>query len=650
MKPALGVCYYPEQWPEALWASDASRMAEAGISFVRIGEFAWSRIEKEPGKLDFAWMLRAMDLLHEAGLKVVVGTPTATPPRWLVAKLPDMLQVDDEGRVRKFGSRRHYCFSHRGYREECARIARLYAEALKDHPGLAAWQIDNEYGCHDTTLSYSEAARLGFHEWLQAKYGEIDALNISWGNAFWSMEYRAFDEVELPNLTPAEANPSHRMDFRRYSSDQVVAFNKVQVDVLKAITPNVPLCTNYMAGVTAFDHYGVGADLDFASWDSYPVGQIGGRAGSEERKAAYGRQGDPDLQAFHHDLYRAVGKGRFWVMEQQPGPVNWALHNADPLPGMVRLWAWEAFAHGAETVSYFRWRQAPFAQEQMHAGLLRPDDQPAPALAEARRVADEIERLEGELSSAPAECALVFDYESAWAWAIEPQSAGFSHFQVAAAQYRQLRKLGLDVDIVSPETHDLSAYKLVLVPALFAWTDALREALTKTEALVVVGPRSGAKTKDFHIPSALPPDLPPELLDVKVVRVDSLSDALPVAIKGGGHLVTWRDKIETKAAILIDSHDGWPVLVRQQRFFYLAGIPDDDAHRFIMKRLTQLAGLKTMSLPEGVRTRRAGDTTFVFNYGLQRHSLEAMGFKRPFGLDGGELGPAGVSTVRVTSR
>ena len=324
------------------------------------------------------------------------------------------------------------------------------------------------------------------------------------------------------------------------------------------------------------------------------------------RKARYARQGDPDLQAFHHDLYRAVGKGRFWIMEQQPGPVNWGTSNPDPLPGMVRLWTWEAFAHGAEVVSYFRWRQAPYAQEQMHSGLLRPDDKPAPGLGEAKQVAKELAAVEP--GTQKAECAIVYDYESAWAWQIQPQAEGFGHFQAAAAQYRQLRKLGLDVDIVSAETGDLAGYRLVFVPALFAWTETLTEALSRATGLVVIGPRSGSKTKDFHIPAGLPPDLPSQLLDVKVVRVDSLPDHVPVPIKGGGNASRWRDKIETSAEILFESEDGWPILVGRDRYFYLAALLDDEAHAKISRKLAGLAKLKTLDLPAGLRTRKSGPT------------------------------------------
>jgi beta-galactosidase len=379
LKRTLGTCYYPEHWPEETWAEDAARMAGLGLTWVRIGEFAWSRLEAEPGRFDWGWMDRAFDVLTAAGLKIVLGTPTATPPRWMIDRHPDMLAVDAYGRARGFGSRRHYCFSHDGYRAEAIRITEALADRYGHHPGLGAWQTDNEYACHDTVLSYSDAARRAFRDWLAQRYQSTDALNRAWGNVFWSMEYDSFDQIDLPNLTVTEPNPSHALDFRRFSSDQVARFNAGQVAAIRARS-DAPISHNYMGRVLDFDHFALGGDGN-RHWDSYPLGFLEDRLEDPpEHKRRYARQGDPDFQAFHHDLYRAVGHGRWWVMEQQPGPVNWAPHNPAPLPGMVRFWTWEAFAHGAECVSYFRWRQAPFAQEQYHAGLLRPDSVRGPGL------------------------------------------------------------------------------------------------------------------------------------------------------------------------------------------------------------------------------------------------------------------------------
>ena len=220
----LGVCYYPEHWPKETWASDAARMRALGLEYVRIGEFAWSRLEPEAGRWDWLWLDEAIDTLHHVGLKIILGTPTATPPKWLIDGYPEMLPVGADGRTRGFGSRRHYCFSSPVYREQCRRIVTALAQRYGRHPALVAWQTDNEYGCHDTVLSYSEAAMSAFRDWLKQRYGHIDALNQAWGTVFWSQEYRSFDEIDAPVGAVTEANPSQRLDYRRFASDQVGEF------------------------------------------------------------------------------------------------------------------------------------------------------------------------------------------------------------------------------------------------------------------------------------------------------------------------------------------------------------------------------------------------------------------------------------------
>ena len=535
MKRTLGVCYYPEHWPKSFWKEDAKRMAEAGLSWVRIGEFAWSKMEPSPGDLKFEWLDEVIEILGTHGLSVVLGTPTATPPKWVLEKHPDMLAIDKEGRPRKFGSGRHYCFSHQGYREECVRIVTLMAERYGANPYVGAWQTDNEYSCHDTTHSYRESARTAFKSWLRLQYagngndGDINALNEAWGNVFWSMEYENFDQIDLPNLTVTQPNPSHVLDFRRFSSDQVISFNRLQTDIIKSYS-DAPIAHNFMGKTTEFDHFKVGEDLDIASWDSYPLGFLEDRVvASSEFKQAFARQGDPDFQAFHHDLYRSVGKGRWWVMEQQPGPVNWAPYNPSPLPGMVRLWSWEAFAHGAEAVCYFRWRQAPFAQEQMHAGLLRPDSADAPALAEAKQVAKEISEAPS-VETCVSEVALLFDYQSDWMWQTLPQGRGLEYFNLVYDNYRALRKLGLSIDILSPN-EDFSAYKLVVAPGLLHMDEDLKKRLSNRSAPTVIGPRSGSSTINLGVDRPLGPNLPN--LDVVTTRVETLRPDMPIFLDRG---------------------------------------------------------------------------------------------------------------------
>lgn len=653
MNRTLGVCYYPEHWPETQWAEDAERMARVGLTHVRIGEFAWSRLEPRRGAYDFDWLARAIDTLHGAGLKVVLGTPTATPPKWLVDEMPDMLPVGADGLVRGFGSRRHYDFSHDGYLQECKRITLALAKAFGQHPGICAWQTDNEYDCHNTTLSYSAAARSGFQEWLQRKYQSPDALNRAWGTVFWSMEVAGFAEVELPNLTVTEANPAHVMDFRRYASDMVVRFNRAQADIIRAHSPGRDVIHNFMGRTLAFDHFAVGADLDISSWDSYPLGFLEDRSDQDDAwKQEFARAGDPDFQAFHHDLYRATSKGRWWVMEQQPGPVNWAPHNPAPRDGMVRLWSWEAFAHGAETVSYFRWRQAPFAQEQMHAGLLRPDSVEAEGHREAAQVANELAKLDGGLNDKAglADVAIVFDYTSAWAWEIQPQGREFDYFRLVFDFYRTLRRLGLSVDFVPADTPGLEGYGLVVIPGLFTWSQALIGAIRAHEGYVLIGPRSGSKTADFAIPETLPPALPDDVLGVRVSRIETLRADTPAPVKGGGTFKFWREYLEVGAGTgtVLSAEDGVPALVAKGNHHYLGGWPDQDLLLSILRGLSEQAGLAIRELPDGVRLRRHGQHVFALNYGATPFDLADLGWSRDLLLGEAVLAPSGVAAARLT--
>lgn len=571
-KHELGVCYYPEHWPEQMWADDARRMVEMGLSWVRIGEFAWSRIEPTPQEFQWDWLDRAIAVLGEAGLKVVMCTPTATPPRWMLDRHPDMLAWDADGRPRGFGSRRNYDFSHAGYRRESVRIATFLGERYGRNPYIQAWQLDNEYGCHDTTLSYSPVARDAFRDWLRTKYETIDDLNTRWGNVFWSMDYQRFDQIELPNLTVTEPNPSHAMDFRRFASDQVARYNQAQVDALRPLT-DADLLHNYMGRITDFDHFAVGDPLDIATWDSYPLGFLEDRSDrSSEYQRDHARTGDADFITLHHDLYRAVGKGRWWVLEQQPGPVNWAPHNPEPDAGQVRAWTEQAFAHGAEAVFYFRWRQAPFAQEQNHAGLLRPDNE----LSEGGR---EVVALAKDLATLPtrapgvAKTAIVFDYASQWAWEVQPQDVRFDYFRLVSDIYSGLRQAGVDVDILPPTTTDFGDRDRVFIPGLFAWTDALRAAMRGFKGETIIGPRSGSRTPDFRIPDALAPGLD----GLKVTAIDTLRPDAPLALPAGGAVQIWRERVESDWDVVEADGQGRPVRLSRGRLNYWAGWPDHAA-------------------------------------------------------------------------
>ncbi|MCF4097268.1 beta-galactosidase [Maritalea mediterranea] len=618
----LGVCYYPEQWPEKMWQRDAQRMVDLGLTWVRIGEFAWSLIEEEEGVFNWDWLDRAVDILGKAGLKVVMCTPSAAPPKWLVDKHPEILPVDAQGRVRKFGARRHYCFSSNIYREHAVRIAAAYAKRYGANPIVKAWQIDNEYGDHDTIHSYSENAKKAFQSWLANRYQNIDALNQAWGTVFWSMKYNRFDQIELPNSLVEEPSPTHLLDYQRFASDEVIKFNRAQVDIVRKYAPGRPVTHNFMGHNSDFDHYKVGQDLDFASWDSYPMGALIHGKMDEAEKAQMLRTGIIDQPAFNNDLYRQAGQGRAWIMEQQPGPVNWAAHNQSPHDGMVRLWTWLAFAHGIDVVVYFRWRQSKFAQEQFHAGLLLPNDEPDQAFFEVAQVAKEVARLPNNIADrTTAKVALMLDYASRWASLSLPQGADYSSARNMMNWYQALSARGVDVDIVGPH-NDLTAYALVILPDMILEDTDVAQKLAASKAKVYLGARSGSKTQNMHIPDNLPPGAFAQLIDVKVKRVESLPayNLDRVEIDGEDFsLGNWRECVESDEPVLArfksNHRDQSPALLGNEKCWYGAANFSGGALDRVVEKLLAWADVPSSVLNANVRITQRGPLSFAFNFG-----------------------------------
>ncbi|MEO1152016.1 MAG: beta-galactosidase [Pseudomonadota bacterium] len=634
----IGVCYYPEHWDRSQWPVDAQTMAACGISVVRLAEFAWAALEPEPGQYDWAWLDDVMDLFHQHEIDVILGTPTATPPKWLIDQHPEILSHDEDGHPRRFGSRRHYCFSSPVYRKETARIVAEMARRYGAHPALTGWQTDNEYGCHDTVRSYSPAAQTAFRDWLRARYDDIASLNTAWGTRFWSQTYRQFSEIDLPMQTVTEANPAHRLDFYRFSSDQVVSYNRLQADILKTHSPEADIYHNFMGHFLDFDHFDLGKDIDVAVWDSYPLGFLDQEAYSADDKRKFMRQGHPDFAGLHHDLYRACAGGRWGVMEQQPGPVNWAPNNPAPLPGMVRLWGHEARAHGAELFSVFRWRQAPFAQENLHAGMRCVNDRPAPAYGEVEALSREV--ADHPLGASPdkAAVALVFSYETAWMSAIKPQGTQWDYFFLVLNWYKAVRELGQNVDIVPPG-HDLSGYTLVLVPSLMHVSPAAADAFLESDAELVFGPRTDSFTQSMQIPAGLGFLALSSILPLTVVRAESFPafheetaefGQTPVRVTG------WLDHIDTALAPRVMSDAGHPLYVSEGRAHYVAGIPDAAFLDCLMTDCLEKAGIAVQRQTGGQRQRTVGSHHYTVNYGpsaitLATDNMLASGREVPVG-------------------
>ncbi|HYF63033.1 MAG TPA: beta-galactosidase, partial [Herpetosiphonaceae bacterium] len=440
----LGVCYYPEHWPESSWASDARKMRAAGLQFVRIGEFAWALMEPAAGQYDWGWLDRALAALGGAGLKVVLGTPTATPPAWLTAAEPELLRVGADGRRLGHGGRRQACLANGRYHDLSRGIVAAMAERYGDHPAVAAWQIDNELGNHGSARCFCPECRRAFQGWLREKYGSLAALNQEWGAVFWSQTYGDWAQIPLPaDPVGGGHNPSLLLDYRRWASGVQVAYCRMQAAILRERSPARPLLTNIAPGDDEIDWFDLAAEVDSIAWDNYP-------------------HGFPDWQAvaLFHDHVRGLKRQPFWVMEQQPGPINWTRTNPPVPPGQVRLWSYQDAAHGAENVLYFRWRACRLGQEQYHSGLLDHAGRPARGYGEAGGVAAEWDRL-GQPVAAPRTAALIVSYADLWAQQIDPHAQGWDFWRLAQVIHRSLTDHGIGVDVVRRGA-DLAGYELAV--------------------------------------------------------------------------------------------------------------------------------------------------------------------------------------------
>ena len=619
----LAVCYYPEQWDKKTWQQDAKNMVSMGISIVRIGEFGWALMEPTEQQYTWDWLDEAVDILGNVGLDIILGTPTAAPPKWLIDKYPEILPYDKNGKQLKFGSRRHYSFASPVYKQYCAKITTQMAQRYGTNVFVKGWQIDNEYGDHNTILSYGPTDKHQFRIWLKNKYKNIESLNHAWGTIFWSMRYNTFEQIDLPNESTEQPTPSALLDFYRFSSQNVIDFNKIQVDILRTYAPNQQLIHNYMSDMIDFDHYKIGKDLDIAAFDSYPLGGVIYSWHDDTHKKRYMRQGTPDKVSFYHDLYRRVGKGRLWIMEQQPGPVNWASYNPAPLDGMVYAWTMEAFANGAEVVSYFRWRQSKYAQEQNHTGLYLPNGTIDQGGIEAHQAYQDIQKLP-IVTKTPADVALIMDYDSLWAISVLPQGKNFQDpIRYVFEQYSAIRKLGVSVDIISSEDN-ISAYKAVIIASVCIDKPPLTDTLKKYTGVILIMPRSASKTADMWIPDTLPIGSLQQLIDITVQRVESLPPYHNETIRWKQttyKIQGWREHIITTASPIAIFNTpyryGYPALVEHKNILYCACLPDENLMTDIIKHICKLAHIQTTPAQGDIRFIKRGTLTFAINYGLE---------------------------------
>lgn len=486
----FGVCYYPEHWDAATRRNDAARMREAGITVVRMGEFAWDLFEPVEGRLDFRLYDEVIAELGAHGISTILGTPTATPPRWLTVKHPEVQRVDARGVRLEHGSRQHACHLSPVFNAHSERITRAMAQHFRASPHVVGWQTDNEIHCHFSEC-HCASCQTAFAAWLQERYGDIAALNAAWGTAFWAQTYNAFSDVPTPREgLPTYLNPSHRLDYVRFLSDGAALFQHRQVAALRAAQPRWFVLHNGLFG--NLDYRGLFTqDLDVLGVDIYPLFDHDGR-------------NRPRSQAHTLDQARAWS-GNFIVPEQQSGPGGQPGYFHDqPEPGEVRQMTWRSIARGADSLLYFRWRTCRFGAEEYWCGVLDHDDVPRRRYHEVAQVGRELRtvgpavlgtsvRVDAAVAGADLDAATA---ERSYAFGMPGDDA-----------WRALHDAGYATGIVHP-ADDLTGVKLYVVPhwAAFdpAWVPGL-EAWVRAGGTLVIGARTGTRDRRNQVVPTTPP-------------------------------------------------------------------------------------------------------------------------------------------------
>jgi beta-galactosidase len=588
----LGAAWYPEQWPESRWDADLQLMEDAHLHVVRVGEFAWSTMEPSAGHYNLAWLARAIRLAEKHHIAIVIGTPTDAPPAWLTSAHPETLRLDAMGRRAEHGGRRQFNYANPEYRVFCAAIAEQLARRFGHDPDVIGWQIGNEY----TDESFDPETRRQFDDWLQRKYESLANLNRDWATAYWSETYDRWNEIPLP----AEGgNPGLLLDHRRFVSDTWRSFQQVQIDAIQKYADPRQFITTNIGGLgwsDNWDHYEITQPLSLAAWDDY----VGEGHLNTDRNAAM------------HDFARGWKRQNFWVMETQPGSVNWAPINTTLDRGETRAMAWQAIGHGADAVLYWQWRDALNGQEQYHGALIGPDGAPLPIYDEIRRIGSEFDRASAALKDTQpvAHVAILFSYDSRWAIDFQPHSKNYDQLEVLLGYYRPLCGQHLTVDIVSAGA-PLDSYKVVFAPSLNVISKDLAAhllAYVQQGGHLLLGPRSGMKDEHNALNIERQPGPLVAPLGGRVAQYYALDQTVPVnGTPGTGSASTWAEQLsatapDTQVLLRYGKSNGWlddqPAMITrrvgQGRITYLGAILDPD----LMRRIALWATAGAQIQPE----------------------------------------------------
>ncbi|MBB4072922.1 beta-galactosidase [Anoxybacillus voinovskiensis] len=632
----LGVDYYPEHWPKEMMEEDIQGIKELGANIVRIGEFAWHLMEPREGEFDFSFFDQVIAKLKKQGFSILFGTPTATFPAWLAKKYPEILSKDENGNVRVFGGRRQYCFNSDVYRTYSARITQKLVEHYRDEEAIVAWQIDNEFGHEGSDMCYCEQCHEKFQQFLQDKYETIDALNEAYGTIFWGQTYNDFTEIPIPKKTITTHNPSLQLDWARFRSYSVNSYAHEMTNVVRQHKgEHQQVTTNVSGGFFQkwFDHEENVKDMDFVSYDNYPVW-----GGLMEPIS-------PAAIAMTHDFVRGLLGKNYWIVEELMGAQGHDVIGYLPRPNQAKMWSYQAFAHGCTNMLYFRWRGMNRGAEQFCYGIVDHSNRRGRKYQEVQSFFAEISPHEPLIQSEiRADIAVLYDYDNIWSWRFQRQSEGFDFTNELLRLYTPFYKWNTHIDVI-PVTRDFSKYKVLLVPALQIIDEALGkrfEAFVKQGGTIIFSFRTGLKDKNnnIHFKKVLPGYVR-EIAGIEVHEVESLSVSQRIRMIGEGQYTgktsycsVWRDLVTPVAAEILYRYDDsfYPqAAVTKNTYekgtvYYVGCGAEEDVLQAIAKDVVVANDIWHIPSEEGVEVykRGEGDDAWLF---VMNHTAEEKVFQ-----------------------
>jgi len=524
--------YCPEQWPKEVWEEDMRLMKEASVNMVTIGVFNWALSQPNEQEYTFKWLDGVMDMLHAHSIMADLGTLTASPPAWMYNKYPEIRPVNEDGILLNFGSRQTFCPNSPVYIDLSRKLVEKLASHYKGHPSLAMWHINNEFS-HKVFHCYCSTCEKEFQNWVEKKYETIENLNNTWGTAFWGQYVYQWNEVFPPRRTAQYINPALMLDYRRFMTDSYLNLYLGEAEIVRRITPEIRVTTNFLCEFKTMDYFKWGKHLDFVAVSSFP----------DPRPDTH-----PGYATLSHDLMRGIKHQQpFVLLEQAPSQVTWRSHNTNKRPGVNRLWSYQGMAHGSDGFMFFQWRQSTQNAEKFHSAMV-------PHAGEHSRIYNETKQLGAELtrlsdikgSRVKANACMLIDYNNWWGVEYFPGPTNEIKYLQQVKQFSYpLQEKNITIDVQDQDGFDPFKYAVVFIPMLYMVKDTVAEKIdeyVKNGGVVVVSYYSGWVNENDTVFKGGAPGPLTDVLGLKIEEFDVLAPGMSNVVDIKPDIPHWNGK------------------------------------------------------------------------------------------------------------